>query len=210
MPRFTLAAAIAVPLTVLAVAPASAAVFRVDLSQRTGPVHHGANGALYGLSNDGVPSDNLLAPLKIGSIAQKPPGGLQHPNGDAPAVADGFLRSGGGYIQVYMQDIYPSWPYDDRGIDDYLAKVDQIVRAVAAGLELGTGERIVSIAAGGGGYGDPLERDVSTVMDDVLEGRITAQAAREAYGVVTTNGTLDREATARERDSRRHAYTPSA
>jgi hypothetical protein len=47
-------------------------------------------------------------------------------------------------------------------------------------------------------------------MDDLLEGRITAQAAVEAYGVVTTNGTLDREATARERDSRKPAYTSTA
>jgi N-methylhydantoinase B len=79
-----------------------------------------------------------------------------------------------------------------------------------ASLDLQPGERIVSIAAGGGGYGDPLEREVAAVVDDVLEGRITQQVALEVYGVVTANGTLDEEATARARESRKPAYTPSA
>jgi N-methylhydantoinase B len=79
-----------------------------------------------------------------------------------------------------------------------------------ASLELKVGERIVSIAAGGGGYGDPCEREIEAVMDDLLEGRITEEAALSVYGVVTANGTLDVDATARERESRRSAYTPSA
>jgi N-methylhydantoinase B len=97
----------------------------------------------------------------------------------------------------------------DAWIED-VATGDRREAPPIASLELAAGERIVSIAAGGGGYGDPLERDVARVMDDLLEGRITAQAAVEAYGVVTTNGTLDREATARERDSRKPAYTSTA
>jgi N-methylhydantoinase B len=79
-----------------------------------------------------------------------------------------------------------------------------------ASLDLDVGERIVSVAAGGGGYGDPLERDVSAVIEDLLEGRITERAAFETYGVVTENGTLDDDATARERENRKPATTPSA
>lgn len=37
--------------------------------------------------------------------------------------------------------------------------------------------------AGGGGYGDPLERDPSAVAQDVRNGLLTPEAAREAYGV---------------------------
>ena len=37
--------------------------------------------------------------------------------------------------------------------------------------------------AGGGGYGDPLERDASLVERDVLHGYVSVQAAREEYGV---------------------------
>jgi N-methylhydantoinase B len=38
--------------------------------------------------------------------------------------------------------------------------------------------------AGGGGHGDPLERDPAAVLDDVLEQKITPRHARDAYGVV--------------------------
>ncbi|MGW0706995.1 CBM35 domain-containing protein [Streptomyces sp. NPDC002643] len=104
----------------------------VDLSASEGPVMHGSNGALYGLSDDGVPSDAALAPLKVTSISQKPEGGAQHPNGDALTVSKSFFRNGGGDINVMMQDIYAKWPYEDLGIDDYLPKVDKIARDIAA------------------------------------------------------------------------------
>ncbi|SPF03461.1 CBM35 domain-containing protein [Streptomyces sp. MA5143a] len=117
-------------------APAAAAAdpqrLTVDLSASEGPVMRGANGALYGLSDDGVPSDAALAPLKITSISQKPEGGAQHPNGDALTVSKSFFRNGGGEINVMMQDIYAKWPYEDLGIDDYLPKVDRIAEEIAA------------------------------------------------------------------------------
>ncbi|MCC9709977.1 cellulosome protein [Streptomyces sp. MNU76] len=123
--------------TLPATGPAAAAAadpqrLTVDLSASEGPVMHGANGALYGLSDDGVPSDAALAPLKITSISQKPEGGAQHPNGDALTVSRSFFRNGGGEINVMMQDIYAKWPYEDLGIDDYLPKVDRIVKEVSA------------------------------------------------------------------------------
>ena len=46
------------------------------------------------------------------------------------------------------------------------------------------GERIVSLSAGGGGYGDPLSRDPVAVLRDVVEGYISVARARAAYGVV--------------------------
>ncbi|NUR66834.1 MAG: cellulosome protein, partial [Streptomyces sp.] len=104
----------------------------VDLAESEGPVTLGANGALYGLGDDGVPSDAALAPLKITSISQKPEGGAQHPNGDALSVSKSFFRNGGGEINVMMQDMYAKWPYEDLGIEDYLPKVDKITEEIAA------------------------------------------------------------------------------
>lgn len=121
--------------TLPAAGPAAAADpqrLTVDLGASEGPVTLGANGALYGLSDDGVPSDAALEPLKITSISQKPEGGAQHPNGDALSVAKSFFRNGGGEINVMMQDIYAKWPYEDLGIDDYLPKVDKIAKEVSA------------------------------------------------------------------------------
>jgi N-methylhydantoinase B len=45
---------------------------------------------------------------------------------------------------------------------------------------------------GGGGWGDPLEREPSLVVLDVVQGKVSARAAREDYGVVLATGP-DRE-----------------
>ncbi|MFF5370898.1 CBM35 domain-containing protein [Streptomyces sp. NPDC013187] len=104
----------------------------VDLGRTTGDVMHGANGTLYGLSDDGVPGDELVAPLHMTTVVQKAPDGAQHPNGDALAIKRGYDRNGGGEVHIYMQDVYAQWPYENLGLDDYLAKVDTMVRKVAA------------------------------------------------------------------------------
>ena len=49
---------------------------------------------------------------------------------------------------------------------------------------------------GGGGYGDPLQRDPSRVLDDVLDGFVSPQSAREQYGVVIDGAEVDAAATA--------------
>ncbi|MFI9586612.1 CBM35 domain-containing protein [Streptomyces sp. NPDC052236] len=110
---------------------AAAPRITVDLAAPEGKVKLGANGALYGLSDDGVPSDAILAPLKVTTISQKAEGGAQHPNGDAVTVSKSFFRNGGGDVLVMMQDIYAKWPYEDLGIADYLPKVDKIAKDVA-------------------------------------------------------------------------------
>jgi N-methylhydantoinase B len=59
---------------------------------------------------------------------------------------------------------------------------------------------------GGGGWGDPLERDASLVRTDVLEELVSPEAAREQYGVVLRDDlTLDEAATQRRRDEIRSA-----
>ena len=37
---------------------------------------------------------------------------------------------------------------------------------------------------GGGGWGDPLERELESVLQDVMEGRVSVAAAHDDYGVV--------------------------
>jgi N-methylhydantoinase B len=46
---------------------------------------------------------------------------------------------------------------------------------------------------GGGGWGDPLEREPELVALDVREGKVSARAAREAYGVVLAGSEEDPE-----------------
>jgi N-methylhydantoinase B len=54
-------------------------------------------------------------------------------------------------------------------------------------VELERGEEIVSITGGGGGYGDPAERDPERVRRDVLEGWISSERARSVYRVALTD-----------------------
>jgi N-methylhydantoinase B len=68
--------------------------------------------------------------------------------------------------------------------------------------QLKPGDVVVIDAAGGGGYGNPLERDPEMVVSDVIEGYVSLEKAREEYGVVIDSKTLkiDTEATKRLRE----------
>jgi N-methylhydantoinase B len=46
------------------------------------------------------------------------------------------------------------------------------------------GSRVETALPGGGGYGDPFERDPSAVLEDVLNGYVSLEAAARDYGVV--------------------------
>ncbi len=65
-----------------------------------------------------------------------------------------------------------------------------VVEHSADWVPLGAGERIVYDYGGGGGWGDPLERDPQAVLDDVLDEYVSVEGARHDYGVVLT-GTLE-------------------
>jgi N-methylhydantoinase B/oxoprolinase/acetone carboxylase alpha subunit len=53
------------------------------------------------------------------------------------------------------------------------------------------GTTAVVVTAGGGGWGNPLERDVDAVRADVVDEYVSVDAAREQYGVVFSPGTFD-------------------
>ncbi len=54
------------------------------------------------------------------------------------------------------------------------------------------------IQAGAGGYGDPLERDVDAILDDVQQEKLTIEHVRQEYGVVIDPDTLELDMTATE------------
>jgi N-methylhydantoinase B len=47
-----------------------------------------------------------------------------------------------------------------------------------------TGQVVRVVTTGGGGWGDPLEREPELVQQDVIEGKVSLAAARDEYGVV--------------------------
>ncbi len=71
------------------------------------------------------------------------------------------------------------------------------------------GTRIALRTAGGGGYGDPKRRDPEKVRQDVREGFIDIQRAKEKYGVVidADSGEVDLQATKKLRGESKSALT---
>ena len=74
------------------------------------------------------------------------------------------------------------------------------------------GEICVTRNSGGGGWGDPLNREPRRVQDDVIEGLVSWQRARDVYGVVLDpeNFAIDALATERQRLAIRQARDAAA
>jgi len=60
------------------------------------------------------------------------------------------------------------------------------------------GDVIIMDAAGGGGFGDPLDRDPEMVQEDVTQGYVSLEKAREDYGVVIDPATMQADLAATE------------
>jgi len=58
------------------------------------------------------------------------------------------------------------------------------------------GERVINVNPGGGGYGNPLQRPLASVLNDVRNGLVSVEGARLEYGVVIdASGQVDEAAT---------------
>ena len=86
------------------------------------------------------------------------------------------------------------------GIANYLLKrpddaefqsVDSVMKAVPKDTQ------VIAQTGGGGGWGDPLQRDPEAVRWDVIEGLVSRRAAEKEYGVVLgPDFAIDKSATA--------------
>jgi N-methylhydantoinase B len=75
-----------------------------------------------------------------------------------------------------------------------------------SGFPLRTGDIVREETAGGGGFGDPLEREPARVAADVAAGYLTRDQAARRYGVaIGSDGAVDASATAARRKSLREA-----
>jgi N-methylhydantoinase B len=89
-------------------------------------------------------------------------------------------------------------------IMDYGTAGETDLSLKVVGLNLKEGDRITILAGGGGGYGDPLERDPQKVAADVAMEYVSRERASLDYGVVIVEDeTVDEAATAALRASMR-------
>ncbi len=104
----------------------------------------------------------------------------------------------------------PSIPHGvwlNRGADD-----ERFLGANFSGVAVVEGDRFERPSAGGGGLGDPLERDAAAVLEDVADGYVTIARAALDYGVVVeevdaelASYRVDDDATSRLREEQRGA-----
>ena len=151
-----------------------------------------------------VPNEFLEAyfPLRIRTYATIPDSGGagKHRGGNGITIAYELLEAG--EVSIH-DDRWLTYPWGVNGGTPGMRSTKRLVR------KDGTSENIPSkcdrIAVqpgdvlhfntwGGGGWGDPLERDPGLVLADVKRGLVTEQGARR-YGVVIANSAVDTRAT---------------
>jgi N-methylhydantoinase B len=66
-----------------------------------------------------------------------------------------------------------------------------VVQHTADWVPISAGQRLCYDYGGGGGWGDPLDRDPQAVLDDVLDEYVSHEGAERDYGVVLTGSLAD-------------------
>lgn len=185
------------------------------------PDHDGSEAMCAGLDVSNIPVETYEAtsPMlveRFGIIADT--GGAGRFRGGCGLRKDIRVRSSG-VVLTNMGDRTESSPYGLCGghpgavgasIRQGAGESGETALASKATYLLSVGDLISLRLSGGGGYGEPLEREVDRVAADLREGYITADGARRDYGVIVNEtGAIDAAATARLRGERRGQTTVS-
>lgn len=117
------------------------------------------------------------------------PGGEGKYAGGHGIVMDYRVRADNGFLTAgYTRSKFPAWSLDggNEGSPNYvevIRKTGEHERyAFVSGLTTHTDDVIRVVTGNGGGIGDPAERDPARVAEDVRNGLITPERAREVYG----------------------------
>ncbi|MFK8030633.1 MAG: hydantoinase B/oxoprolinase family protein [Gammaproteobacteria bacterium] len=169
------------------------------------PVGDGPDGHSLWPGFTNVPNEFIEAyfPLRIKQyepIADSGGAGL-HRGGNGLSVAYEFLVEG----QIAVHDErWLTYPWGVRGGDPGMRSTKRLVRADGSeewlpakceNVNVGAGDVLYFNTWGGGGWGDPFERDPELVKADVVRGLVTVKGA-ERYGVVLgDDGEVDSSAT---------------
>ncbi len=79
----------------------------------------------------------------------------------------------------------------NRMVIRYGSDDEFVVQHTADWVPISAGERIMYDYGGGGGWGNPLDRDPHAVLDDVLDEYVSVTGAERDYGVVFTGSLTD-------------------
>jgi N-methylhydantoinase B len=117
------------------------------------------------------------------------PGGEGEHRGGKGLLLDYRVRSNGCFFTcAYTRDKFPPWALEGgrEGSPNYVEviRADGSVEryAVVTALTVNEGDVIRIHTANGGGYGDPRARPPELVREDLRNGFVTEETAREVYG----------------------------
>jgi len=169
------------------------------------PVGDGPDGHSLWPGFTNVPNEFIEAyfPLRIvryEPIADSGGAGL-HRGGNGLSVAYEFLVDG----EIAIHDErWLTYPWGVRGGEPGMRSTKRLVRtdgseewlpAKCDGVAVKEGDVLYFNTWGGGGWGDPLERDPALVLTDVARGLVTAEGARRYGVVIDAAGAVDAKAT---------------
>ena len=78
-----------------------------------------------------------------------------------------------------------TWGYDANGVwVNQGTQRERYLGSLFSNVGLESGDTVSRPSAGGGGLGDPLERDENAVCEDVADGYVSIERAAKDYGVV--------------------------
>jgi N-methylhydantoinase B len=155
-------------------------------------------------------------PIRLEVVGMRPDseGAGEHRGGSGAIMRIGLLSQTADYSVQCDRALIPPWGIfggeSGAPVFNYIETADgrtlQIHTGKITAYPLRHGDVLVVQAAGGGGYGDPLDRDAALVAGDVADGYISATRAAEVYGVVlTAAGEADTAATDARRAELRSA-----
>ncbi|PCI54386.1 MAG: hydantoinase [Alphaproteobacteria bacterium] len=153
--------------------------------------HVGNAGLCY---QDSVELDELYMPLHVYERRIIPDTEGAGKYRGAPSYYCEFGPIGGSFEVGYVSDGNINGPKGVRGgqtggnSDQLIRRLNNSVEKLPACAQVTVqeNERIISISTGGGGYGDPMQRDPERVLSDYLNGYITKERSKTTYGVVIT------------------------
>ena len=102
-------------------------------------------------------------------------------------LKEGFITHEADRHEDVPWGVFGGWDGAGGRLDIYNDARPEDGRAMPAkfsGLRVESGDVMAFYGPSGGGYGDPLDRPAEKVLEDVLDGFYTSEAARSTFGVV--------------------------
>jgi N-methylhydantoinase B len=184
------------------------------------PIGDGMDGHSWWPLFENIPSEYLESyyPMLIESYGSIPDTGGPGKHRGGNGIEKTYLLLEVGEVSIH-DDRHVSQPWGILGgqpgacSEKWLVRKDGGREALPSKIDnvlVRAGDRIIFRTAGGGGWGDPLERDAIRVRHDVARGLMSERLARDGYGVILAadRSEVDQRSTQDLRDSMKRGRKP--